>query len=111
MGNVIPQVNETTVAAVLKSKTEAGIFDVFLCHNSRDKPEIKEIAEELKLQGCCHGSTNGNYAQVCPGGVSLSSRLQMCSPLRCLWVPKASTHGNTRNSTHFSVSLWNVRAR
>jgi hypothetical protein len=40
-----------TAAAVLKSKTEAGIFDVFLCHNSQDKPTIKEIAENLKLQG------------------------------------------------------------
>jgi hypothetical protein len=40
-----------TAAAVLKSKIEAGIFDVFLCHNNRDKAKIKEIAEELKLQG------------------------------------------------------------
>ncbi|HEX4697190.1 MAG TPA: TIR domain-containing protein [Candidatus Udaeobacter sp.] len=40
-----------TAAAVLKSKTEAGIFDVFLCHNNRDKPTIKEIGENLKLQG------------------------------------------------------------
>jgi hypothetical protein len=40
-----------TAAAVLESKTEAGIFDVFLCHNNRDKPTIKEIAEDLKLQG------------------------------------------------------------
>ena len=35
-----------TAAAVLESKTEAGIFDVFLCHNNRDKPTIKEIAED-----------------------------------------------------------------
>jgi hypothetical protein len=42
---------ETTAAAVLKRKTEAGIFDVFLCHNNRDKPKIREIAEDLKLQG------------------------------------------------------------
>ena len=26
-------------------------FDVFLCHNSQDKPEVKEIAETLKQQG------------------------------------------------------------
>ena len=51
MRKISPQENETTAAAVLKSKTEAGIFDVFLCHNSRDKSEIKKIAEDLKLQG------------------------------------------------------------
>ena len=26
-------------------------FDVFLCHNSKDKPEVKEIAEQLKARG------------------------------------------------------------
>ena len=26
-------------------------FDVFLCHNSQDKPEVKDIAETLKQQG------------------------------------------------------------
>jgi hypothetical protein len=26
-------------------------FDVFLCHNSQDKPKVKEIAEKLKQQG------------------------------------------------------------
>jgi formylglycine-generating enzyme required for sulfatase activity len=26
-------------------------FDVFLCHNGQDKPEVKEIAETLKQQG------------------------------------------------------------
>src|SRR5258708_2630453 len=26
-------------------------FDVFLCHNSKDKPEVKKIAEQLKQAG------------------------------------------------------------
>ena len=26
-------------------------FDVFLCHNSKDKPEVIEIAHELTRQG------------------------------------------------------------
>ncbi|MCP4701561.1 MAG: toll/interleukin-1 receptor domain-containing protein [Gammaproteobacteria bacterium] len=26
-------------------------FDVFLCHNSEDKPAVKQIGEELKKQG------------------------------------------------------------
>ena len=40
-----------TAASVLKSKIESRVFDVFLCHNSRDKPRVKQIGEELKQQG------------------------------------------------------------
>ena len=25
-------------------------FDVFLCHNSKDKPEVREIGQQLKQQ-------------------------------------------------------------
>ena len=35
-------------ASTPKGKQE---FDVFLCHNSKDKPEVKKIAELLKAQG------------------------------------------------------------
>ena len=35
-------------ASTPKGKQE---FDVFLCHNSKDKPEVKRIAEPLKAQG------------------------------------------------------------
>ncbi len=37
-----------TQASTPKGKQE---FDVFLCHNSKDKPEVKRIAELLKAQG------------------------------------------------------------
>src|SRR6266567_6514484 len=37
-----------TQASPAKGKQE---FDVFLCHNSKDKPEVKRIAELLKAQG------------------------------------------------------------
>jgi len=40
-----------TAAAILKKKIEARAFDVFLCHNSRDKPQVKKIGEDLKTQG------------------------------------------------------------
>jgi hypothetical protein len=40
-----------TAASVLKSKVEARVFDVFLCHNNRDKPQVKQIGEDLKAQG------------------------------------------------------------
>ncbi|GAK58731.1 WD-repeat protein [Candidatus Vecturithrix granuli] len=40
-----------TASMVLKGKIEAGDFDVFLCHNSQDKPEVKAIGERLKEAG------------------------------------------------------------
>jgi formylglycine-generating enzyme required for sulfatase activity len=33
------------------SRTTAGEFDVFLCHNSQDKPAVRAIAEELVARG------------------------------------------------------------
>ena len=38
-------------AAVLQGKIETGDFDVFLCHNSEDKPVVKKLGELLKEQG------------------------------------------------------------
>jgi hypothetical protein len=35
----------------LERKQRAGDFDVFLCHNSADKPAVKRIAEALKRRG------------------------------------------------------------
>jgi GTPase SAR1 family protein/uncharacterized Zn finger protein (UPF0148 family) len=35
----------------LKGKVETGDFDVFLCHNSKDKPQVTAIAEQLKERG------------------------------------------------------------
>lgn len=38
-------------ASVLQGKIETGDFHVFLCHNSEDKPAVKEIGERLKERG------------------------------------------------------------
>ena len=35
----------------LKGKVETGDFDVFLCHNSKDKPQVMAIGERLKERG------------------------------------------------------------
>jgi hypothetical protein len=37
--------------ARLKGKVETNDFDVFLCHNSADKPQVIAIAERLKEEG------------------------------------------------------------
>jgi hypothetical protein len=47
---------ETPVIKSLITKTAidnlaAGQFDVFLCHNSKDKPAVKQIGEQLKASG------------------------------------------------------------
>jgi hypothetical protein len=43
---------ERDVASIsLQGKERARDFDVFLCHNSRDKAEVKAIGRELKARG------------------------------------------------------------
>lgn len=42
---------ESVFAEALRSKREAGRFDVFLCHNSADKPAVKRLGEGLKARG------------------------------------------------------------
>jgi hypothetical protein len=41
------QVGVTTI----KAKVEIGEFDVFLCHNNKDKSDVKAIGEKLKEKG------------------------------------------------------------
>jgi WD40 repeat protein len=38
-------------ATRLKGKIETGDFDVFLCHNTKDKPQVMAIGERLKERG------------------------------------------------------------
>jgi len=40
-----------TAAWVIKAKKSEGKFDVFLSHNSRDKPEVEKIAKRLQAVG------------------------------------------------------------
>jgi hypothetical protein len=40
-----------TAASVLQGKSATGDFDVFLCHNSDDKPAVREVGEHLKRRG------------------------------------------------------------
>lgn len=39
------------VALRLKGKIETGDYDVFLCHNSKDKHQVKAIGEQIKNRG------------------------------------------------------------
>ena len=38
-------------SAVLRAKEEVAEFDVFLCHNWKDKPAVREIARQLRERG------------------------------------------------------------
>lgn len=40
-----------TVATIVEGKLAVGDFDVFLCHNSEDKPQVRKIAARLKAHG------------------------------------------------------------
>ncbi len=43
--------NREAAAMVLRGKIESGDYDVFLCHNREDKPEVKVVGERLKEHG------------------------------------------------------------
>lgn len=52
MNRSADQQRDLSVAATrLKGKVETGDFDVFLCHNSKDKPQVIAIGERLKECG------------------------------------------------------------
>jgi hypothetical protein len=40
-----------TASAVLRGKEEVAEFDVFLCHNWKEKPAVREIARRLRERG------------------------------------------------------------
>lgn len=40
-----------TATSVIEGKRQTKDFDVFLCHNSADKPAVKEVAAKLKERG------------------------------------------------------------
>lgn len=46
-----PSVLPNALSDVLRAKLEKGEYDVFLCHNSEDKPEVKGIAKMLMARG------------------------------------------------------------
>lgn len=43
--------DQEAAKSTLQGKLESSDFDVFLCHNNRDKPEVKEIGMKLKEYG------------------------------------------------------------
>ena len=46
-----PPSREAIVERLLESKRAEGRFDVFLCHNSADKPAVKAVARALRSRG------------------------------------------------------------
>ncbi len=49
--NADSQRDQEVAMSILQGKTLTGDFDVFLCHNSADKPAVTEIGDQLKQQG------------------------------------------------------------
>lgn len=47
----IKGLREATTASILRHKRDAKAFDVFLCHNSINKAQVKRIGERLKAFG------------------------------------------------------------
>lgn len=44
-------IGDALSAAIVNAKARTNQFDVFMCHNSEDKPEIKKIAINLRTKG------------------------------------------------------------
>jgi nucleotide-binding universal stress UspA family protein len=42
---------KAAASAVLRGKEEVAEFDVFLCHNSQDKPAVRDLAQQLRERG------------------------------------------------------------
>ena len=55
-----------TAIAILQGKLETNDFDVFLCHNSQDKPAVKAIGEQLKRYGILPWLDEWNLAPFTP---------------------------------------------
>lgn len=45
------QRDHETAQSVLQGKIATNDYDVFLCHNAKDKPEVRKIGEQLKEHG------------------------------------------------------------
>jgi hypothetical protein len=43
--------DRAAAASTIEGKLATGDYDVFLCHNSADKPAVKETGERLKQRG------------------------------------------------------------
>jgi hypothetical protein len=65
------------MASIIQEKIAAGDFDVFLCHNSVDKPAVKEIAERLKTNGILPWLDEWNLRPGTPWQAALEEQIQI----------------------------------
>jgi hypothetical protein len=56
------------------SRTE--IFDVFLCHNSDDKPAVRDIAQQLVKEGTKPFLDEGDIGRRTPGPLRSENKLK-----------------------------------
>jgi TIR domain len=49
--NADSQRDRSTAVSILQGKIATNDFDVFLCHNSADKPAVKELGDQLRARG------------------------------------------------------------
>ena len=83
-------------------------FDVFLCHNSLDKPAVKRIAESLKELGIRPWLDEWSYGPVFRGKEHSNRKSSRSVRPQFLLAKKGSALGNRWNSMRFCVSSLNV---
>lgn len=49
--DILPPADTAATRNTLRLKREAGDYDVFLCHNVKDKPQVLKIAKDLEARG------------------------------------------------------------
>src|SRR3712207_3852401 len=61
---------------IIREKKEAGIFDVFLCHNSLDKSSVKEIGKALIENGILPWLDEWNLRPGLPWQEALETQIE-----------------------------------
>jgi small GTP-binding protein len=65
-----------TAKSILQGKIKTNDFDVFLCHNYKDKPAVKQIGEQLKAQGILPWLDEWELRPGLPGHRTVEEQIQ-----------------------------------
>jgi hypothetical protein len=84
--------------------SKAEVFDVFLCHNSQDKPGVREIGQRLATEGIKPWL---DVEQIRPGATwqtVLGEQIKSIKSAAVFVGNGASARGRTRRFRRFSMN-------
>lgn len=71
-------------------------FDVFISHNSQDKPAVRALCHALQARGSASGWTRTNSDPACRGKRGWRAVSARRARWACWWVPTDSAPGKSR---------------